>query len=74
LVSGKLVIGESNPCAVDLSAAHGFDFGNRQGIGNPRLSTWKPCGLGASPNGLPRTEQVASAPRRTGLILIKKNG
>ncbi len=35
----------------------------RRGIGNPRLSAWKPCGLGAqSPNGLSRTEQGISIP------------
>ena len=34
----------------------------RRGIENPRLSAWKPCGLGMSPNGLPRTEQGISIP------------
>jgi len=34
----------------------------RRGIGNPRLSTRKPCGLGTSPKGLPRTEQGISIP------------
>ena len=34
----------------------------RRGIGNPRLSIRKPCGLGTSPKGLPRTEQGISIP------------